>query len=46
MLDAGVPAELTEALIDRYRPAFVLQSGDGETPAVRRGPPGRGPRAR
>jgi acyl-CoA synthetase (AMP-forming)/AMP-acid ligase II len=43
MLDAGVPAELTEALIDRYQPAFVLQSAVGETPAIRRGPQGDGP---
>lgn len=38
MLDGGVPADLTEALIDRYRPVFVLQSTGGDTPAVRRGP--------
>src|SRR4051794_15208931 len=42
MLDAAVPAELTEALIDRYRPAFVLQSAGEATPAIRRGPSGNG----
>ena len=36
MLDAGVPADLTEALISRYRPAFVMHSSGGETPEVRR----------
>jgi acyl-CoA synthetase (AMP-forming)/AMP-acid ligase II len=43
MLDAGVPADLTEALIDRYRPAFVLQSSGAETPTVRPGPEGGAP---
>ena len=38
LLDAAVPADLTEALISRYRPAFVMQSSGGETPALRRGP--------
>ena len=37
LLDGRTQADLTEGLIDRYRPAFVLSSHDGETPAVRRG---------
>ena len=31
LLDAAAPAELTQALIDRYRPAFVVRSGDPQT---------------
>jgi long-chain acyl-CoA synthetase len=43
MLDGRVPADLTEALIDRYRPAFVLQPTDSPAPSVRTGPDaGRG----
>ena len=38
MLDSRVPDELTEALVERYRPAFVLRSGSGETPEIRKGP--------
>lgn len=38
MLDGRVPAELTEVLIDHYRPAFVLHSPDGRTPVIRQGP--------
>jgi len=37
LLDAAAHADLTEALIDRYRPAFVVHSDDGPTPRVRRG---------
>ncbi|MEA2125344.1 MAG: hypothetical protein QOI80_2126 [Solirubrobacteraceae bacterium] len=40
MLDGRVPADLTDALIDHYRPAFVLRSADGRTPEVRQGPGG------
>jgi long-chain acyl-CoA synthetase len=44
LLDDAAPAELTEALIDRYLPTFVVHSGDGQTPGVRRrsGPTGPG----
>jgi acyl-CoA synthetase (AMP-forming)/AMP-acid ligase II len=38
MLDARVPGELTDALIDLYAPAFVLRPTGDETPAVQRGP--------
>ena len=34
MLDAAIPAVLTEALIERYRPAFVLRTEGGEQPVV------------
>jgi acyl-CoA synthetase (AMP-forming)/AMP-acid ligase II len=40
MLDGRVPSELSEALIDHYRPAFVLRSPDGRTPLVQKGPGG------
>jgi long-chain acyl-CoA synthetase len=36
LLDAAAPADLTDALVDRYRPAFILRSGDAETPEVQR----------
>lgn len=44
LLDAAARADLTEALIDRYLPAFVVHSNDWQTPEVRRGPDATGPR--
>jgi acyl-CoA synthetase (AMP-forming)/AMP-acid ligase II len=38
MLEARVSAELTEGLIERYRPAFVLHSTGNPTPEIRCGP--------
>jgi acyl-CoA synthetase (AMP-forming)/AMP-acid ligase II len=38
MLDGRVPADLTKALIDRYRPAFVMRSPNGRTLEVEKGP--------
>src|SRR4051812_28997868 len=40
MLDGRVPAELTDALIERYRPAYVMRSSDGRTVEVQEGPRG------
>jgi long-chain acyl-CoA synthetase len=37
LLDAAARADLTEALIDHYQPAFVVDSSDGRTPEVRGG---------
>ena len=42
-LDGRLPAALTEALITRYRPAFILHSTDGRTVTVRTGEPGGPP---
>ena len=42
-LDGRLPAELTEALIAHYRPAFILHSTDGRTVTVRTGNPGGPP---
>lgn len=36
LLDVDVPAELIEALIGRYRPAFVVRPDDRECPGVHR----------
>jgi acyl-CoA synthetase (AMP-forming)/AMP-acid ligase II len=36
LLDATAPADLTEALIARYRPGFVVRSDDRELPEIRR----------
>jgi acyl-CoA synthetase (AMP-forming)/AMP-acid ligase II len=38
MLDARVPDNLTDALIDLYSPAFVLRSTGEKTPAIQPGP--------
>jgi len=38
MLDGGIARELIDALIERYRPLFVLSSQDGRTLDVRRDP--------
>jgi acyl-CoA synthetase (AMP-forming)/AMP-acid ligase II len=38
LLDAAAKADLTEALIARYRPAFVVRSDDREMPEIRRQP--------
>jgi acyl-CoA synthetase (AMP-forming)/AMP-acid ligase II len=35
LLDAAAPAELTAALIDRNRPAFVVRPDGGQTAAIR-----------
>jgi acyl-CoA synthetase (AMP-forming)/AMP-acid ligase II len=43
LLDVDARDELTESLIDRYRPAFVVHPYDGQTPAVRQRPDARGP---
>lgn len=44
LLAAAAPAHLTEALIERYRPAFVVGSGTGATiPAIRAAPAGTPP---
>jgi long-chain acyl-CoA synthetase len=43
MLDGRVSADLTDALIERYRPAFVMRSSDGRTLEVQEGPGGGGP---
>lgn len=42
LLDAETPRELTQAQIDRYRPAFVVDPGDGQTPGVQGRPEGGG----
>ena len=42
-LDGRLPADLTEALIARYRPAFILHSTDGRTVTQRKGEPGGPP---
>jgi acyl-CoA synthetase (AMP-forming)/AMP-acid ligase II len=42
LLDAAAATDLTQALIDRYLPAFVVTSDDGETPTVRPGPGSHG----
>ena len=34
LLDAAAPAELTQALIDRYQPAFIVRSRDPQTPEI------------
>jgi acyl-CoA synthetase (AMP-forming)/AMP-acid ligase II len=36
LLDAAAPADLTEALVNRYRPAFVVRSRDRQTPEIQR----------
>jgi acyl-CoA synthetase (AMP-forming)/AMP-acid ligase II len=36
LLDAEASSELTTALIDRYRPAFIVHPNGGQTPGVRR----------
>src|ERR1700733_7848892 len=43
LLDAAAPSELTEALIDRYRPAFVVRSRDPQTPEISKGSAQRAP---
>jgi long-chain acyl-CoA synthetase len=43
LLDAAARAELTQALIDRYLPAFVLHCSDGLTPGIRRRSDASGP---
>jgi long-chain acyl-CoA synthetase len=43
LLDAAAPAPLTDALIERYRPVFVVHPGDGRMPEFRRGPAVTGP---
>jgi acyl-CoA synthetase (AMP-forming)/AMP-acid ligase II len=35
LLDADANSELTSALIDRYRPAFIVYPNGGQTPAIR-----------
>jgi acyl-CoA synthetase (AMP-forming)/AMP-acid ligase II len=37
LLDSQVRAELTQALVDRYGPAFIVRSGDRQVPEIRRG---------
>ena len=37
LLDAAASDELTQALIDRYRPAFIVRSRDPQTPEIRTG---------
>jgi acyl-CoA synthetase (AMP-forming)/AMP-acid ligase II len=34
LLDAAAPADLTEALVERYRPGFIIRPGDGQTPEI------------
>jgi long-chain acyl-CoA synthetase len=42
LLDAAAPPDLTDALVDRYRPAFIVRSREHETPEIqRRGDAGR-----
>ena len=36
LLDAAAPADLTDALVDRYQPAFIVRSCDRETPELQR----------
>lgn len=36
-LDGRIPAELTDALIERYRPAHVLRTADDATPRIQTG---------
>jgi len=36
LLDSRARAELTQALIDRYRPAFIVHSGDRQVPEIRK----------
>jgi long-chain acyl-CoA synthetase len=38
LLDAEASGEQTEALIDRYMPAFIVHPNDGQTPGIRRRP--------
>jgi long-chain acyl-CoA synthetase len=40
LLDAAAPAELTQALIDRYQPAFIVSSRDPQTPGISTQTPG------
>jgi long-chain acyl-CoA synthetase len=35
LLDAGAHTDLTDALIDRYRPALIVRAPDGRTPEIR-----------
>lgn len=37
-LEASVPEELTQALVERYRPAWVLRPGTGHMPDMEPGP--------
>src|SRR5580704_9785667 len=37
LLDAAAPGELTQALIDRYRPGFIVASRDPQTAEIRDG---------
>ena len=37
LVDAHAPVDLTQTLIDRYRPLFVLRSGGREAPEIRKG---------
>jgi long-chain acyl-CoA synthetase len=43
MLDGRIPADLTEALVERYRPAFVLDAADGQAVNIREGREGDAP---
>ena len=43
LLDAAAGTDLTEALIHRYLPAFVVHSNDGQTPGIRQGSDATGP---
>jgi long-chain acyl-CoA synthetase len=43
LLDAEASRELTQALIDRYRPAFIVHPNDGPIPGIHRGPDTSGP---
>ena len=36
LLDAAAPPDLTDALVDRYRPAFIVRSREDETPEIQR----------
>jgi acyl-CoA synthetase (AMP-forming)/AMP-acid ligase II len=46
MLDGRVPAELTDALIERYSPAFVMRPGNGDhLPVIEESTPGGPPLA-
>jgi acyl-CoA synthetase (AMP-forming)/AMP-acid ligase II len=44
LLDADAPSELTEALVGRYRPSFVVRPECGERPRVHRRTGATGPR--
>jgi acyl-CoA synthetase (AMP-forming)/AMP-acid ligase II len=43
MLDGRIPADLTAALVERYRPAFVLHTADGRELSIDKGPGGDTP---